>query len=83
MGKTISITLEDHFADLIERQVDQGHHGDAADVICAGLGLLEEQEMKLTALRAALIEGEQSGASKPFDVEAFIRGKRGAKLLEA
>jgi Arc/MetJ-type ribon-helix-helix transcriptional regulator len=32
----------------------------------------------LTALRAALIEGEQSGLSTPFDFDAFLARKRAA-----
>ncbi len=46
--------------------------------MCAGLRLLEEHEMKLEALRAALIEGEQSGPSTAFDFDAFIDRKRKA-----
>jgi len=34
---------------------------------------------KLAALRAALIEGEESGPSTPFDFEAFIARKRNEK----
>jgi antitoxin ParD1/3/4 len=45
----------------------------------AALRLLEEREAKLTALRAALIEGEESGPSTPFDFEAFIARKRNEK----
>jgi antitoxin ParD1/3/4 len=41
--------------------------------------LLEEQEAKLAVLRAALIEGEQSGPSAAFDIEAFIAKKRSAR----
>jgi antitoxin ParD1/3/4 len=41
-------------------------------VVTAGLRLLEEHETKLEALRAALIEGEQSGAATPFDIEEFL-----------
>ncbi len=42
----------------------------------AALRLLEEHEARLEALRNALIEGERSGPSAPFDVEAFIEAKR-------
>jgi antitoxin ParD1/3/4 len=37
-----------------------------------------EQEGKIEALRAALISGEQSGPSRPFDFDAFIDRKRRA-----
>jgi antitoxin ParD1/3/4 len=40
------------------------------------LRLLEEQEARLAALQAALIEGEQSGAPSPFDFGAFVEHKR-------
>jgi antitoxin ParD1/3/4 len=48
-------------------------------VVRAGLRLLEEREMKIEALRAAIIEGEQSGPSKPFDLDGFIDSKRRKK----
>jgi antitoxin ParD1/3/4 len=35
--------------------------------------LLKEREAHLEALRAALIEGEQSGPAEPFDSDAFLR----------
>lgn len=38
--------------------------------------VLEEQETRLSALRAALAEGEASGPSTPFDFDAFLEGKR-------
>lgn len=76
MSKNTSLTLGDHFAAFIERQVLQGRYGSASDVVRAGLRLLEEHEMKIETLRAALVEGEQSGASTPFDFEAFIARKR-------
>jgi antitoxin ParD1/3/4 len=46
------------------------------------LRLLEEQETKLAALRAALVEGEQSGVSTAFDFEAFIVNKRASQSSE-
>ena len=81
MPKSTSVTVADHFAEFIERQVDEGRYDSPTDVVQAGLRLLEEQESKLEALRAALIEGEQSGPGEPFDFDAFIREKRQARKL--
>jgi antitoxin ParD1/3/4 len=41
-----------------------------------GLRLLKEQQAKLSALRAALVEGENSGPSTAFDFDRFIADKR-------
>ncbi len=76
MGKNTSFSLGDHFSSFIEVQVAQGRYGNASDVVRAGLRLLEEQEARLAALRAALVEGEASGPSASFDFEAFIARKR-------
>jgi antitoxin ParD1/3/4 len=78
-SKNTSFSLGEHFGSFVETQVDQGRYASASDVVRAGLRLLEEQEAKLEALRAALIEGEQSGPSTPFDFEAFIARKRDAQ----
>jgi len=77
MNKNTSINLGKHFQDFVEDQVSQGRYSSASDVLRAGLRLLEDQETKLAALRAALIAGEQSGPATEFDFEAFIAAKRG------
>ncbi|WP_043647217.1 type II toxin-antitoxin system ParD family antitoxin [Caenispirillum salinarum] len=76
MPRNTSVSLGDHFAAFIDNQVATGRYGSASDVVRAGLRLLEEHEAKVAALRQALIEGEESGPSEPFDVESFIREKR-------
>jgi antitoxin ParD1/3/4 len=76
MSKNTSFSVGGHFTAFIEAQVHEGRYSSASDVVRAGLRLLEEQETKLAALRAALIEGEQSGPSAAFDIEAFIARKR-------
>jgi antitoxin ParD1/3/4 len=76
MKKNTSVSLGDHFARFVGDQVEQGRYSSVTDVVRAGLRLLEEREAKLEALRAALIEGENSGPSMPFDFEAFIARKR-------
>ncbi|HSK41437.1 MAG TPA: type II toxin-antitoxin system ParD family antitoxin [Arenibaculum sp.] len=79
MPKNTSISLGDHFSSFVGRQLAQGRYGSASEVVRAGLRLLEEREIKLEALRAALIEGEQSGPSEPFDFDRFLESKRGPK----
>ena len=78
MTKSTSFSLGDHFSGFIESQVSHGRYGSASDVVRAALRLLEDQEAKLAALRAALIEGEASGPSAAFDFDAFIARKRAA-----
>jgi antitoxin ParD1/3/4 len=76
MNKNTSISIGDHFADFIDEQVTQGRYSSASEVVRAGLRLLEEREASLQALQTALVDGEMSGASEPFDFEAFIAEKR-------
>jgi antitoxin ParD1/3/4 len=76
MTKNTSVPVGDHFAEFIERQVQEGRYDSAGDVVRAGLRLLEEHELKLQRLRAALIEGEQSGEPTPFDFDQFIEEMR-------
>jgi antitoxin ParD1/3/4 len=59
--KNTSITLGEHFEEFINHQVKKGRYNSVSDAIRAGLRLLEIEELKLEALRNALIEGEESG----------------------
>jgi antitoxin ParD1/3/4 len=82
MNKNTSFSIGEHFSTFVAAQVGQGRYGSASDVVRAALRLLEEREAKLDALRAALIEGENSGPSTPFDFDAFIARKRKNQLPE-
>ena len=73
--KNTSVSLGDHFVEFIERKVAEGRFASSSDVMRAGLRLLEEDEARLEALRAALIEGENSGPSQPFDIEEFLAAR--------
>ncbi|MDA0655182.1 MAG: type II toxin-antitoxin system ParD family antitoxin [Proteobacteria bacterium] len=75
MPKNTSIALSDHFLGFIDAKVTAGRFGSASEMVRAGLRLLEEHEAKLSALQSALIEGEASGPSAPFDFDGMIERK--------
>ncbi|MCA3417893.1 MAG: type II toxin-antitoxin system ParD family antitoxin [Roseomonas sp.] len=71
-----SISLDDHFTNFVEKQVQSGRFATADEVVRAGLRLLEDQEAKVTALQQALIAGEESGQPAPFENGAFLKRMR-------
>lgn len=78
MARNTSVSLGDHMADFVDRQVKTGRFGSASEVIRAGLRLLEEREAAMQSLRDALDEGERSGPATESDFEAFLAGRRRA-----
>lgn len=76
MPQNTSISLDDHFANFLAREVASGRYRSASEVIRAGLRLLEDRETRLAALRVALVDGEASGTPEPFDFDAFVAAKK-------
>ena len=76
MGKNTSFSLDEHYCAFIESEVAAGRYRSASDVVRSALRLLEDRETQLRALREALIIGERSGTSTPFDFDAFVDRKR-------
>lgn len=79
MSKNTSIVLGKGQNKFIEAQVKKGRFGSASEAMRAGLRLLEEQELKVDALRSAIIKGEESGPAADFDMAQYISAKRKAK----
>ena len=71
MQKNTSVTLGAHYEKFISQQVGQGRFGSASETIRAGLRLLEERETKLSLLRRALVEGEESGTAE-YSLQSLI-----------
>lgn len=63
MQKSTSFVLGEHFEDFISKEIAEGRYNSASEVIRAGLRMLEEHEQKLTILRVAIREGDESGES--------------------
>jgi len=72
------VKLDEHFSAFVDEKIAEGRYTSADDVVQAGLRLLEEEDAKLAALRAALIEGEESGEPTEFDFDAFLARKQAA-----
>lgn len=70
--KTTTVALGAHFDEFIQASVLGGRYTNASEVIRAGLRRLEEDEQKISALRAAIEEGESSGYVEDFDFNAHL-----------
>jgi antitoxin ParD1/3/4 len=72
MGKNTSISLGDHFESFIQKEISTGRYSSASEVVRTALRLLETEENKIKALRAAIEEGERSGLVEDFDPKAHL-----------
>ena len=67
MAKNTSVTLGEHFEQIIEKSIASGRYASASEVIREGLRLVDEREQNLSILRGAIEAGEKSGYVKDFD----------------
>ena len=67
MSKNTSVTLGNHFEQIIERSIKSGRYSSASEVIRAGLRMVDEKEQKIRLLREAIEAGERSGYVKNCD----------------
>ena len=77
--KTTSVALGPHFEDFIQASITSGRYNNASEVIRSALRLLEEQEQKILALRAAVDDGLNSGIVEDFDSQQFLQQMKGRK----
>jgi len=79
MGKNTSIALGDHFEEFVKFRIKEGRYKNASEVIRAGLRLLEAEEQKFLALKAAIEEGIDSGQAIDFDPDVFLESLKREK----
>ena len=70
----MSTDLKADSADEVSRESE--HHGCASEVAQASLWLLEEHQRNVTALRQALIGGENSGEAVDLDIKKIKANAR-------
>lgn len=66
-----TITLTDQQDGWIKAQIQAGHYTNDSEYIRDLIRREQERSVQVDALRAALIEGENSGTPQPFDLLAF------------
>jgi antitoxin ParD1/3/4 len=79
MGRNTSVSLGDHFENFVDSKVSTGRYKNASEVIRAGLRLLEEEDIKLSSLKKAIVEGFESGRVKKFDAKKHLTSLKAAK----
>jgi len=81
MNRNTSISLGDYFDEFIQSSISAGRYNNASEVVRAGLRLLEEQENRIIALKAAIQEGIESGIASDFDPESHLDKLKAKKRL--
>jgi antitoxin ParD1/3/4 len=78
MSRNTSVTIGEHFSSFIGSKIEEGRFESTSEAVRAGLRLLEEDEAKLTAIRAKLAIGEAQ-----LDRGEFVNGDEFIKELIA
>jgi len=78
--KNTSISLNNHFEEFIDGQVNTGNYASVSEVIRAALRLLEEHEMKIQQLRDAINKGLDSGTITSEEHEERFAKRRAVAL---
>lgn len=77
--KTTSVALGPYFEDFIKTQIAQGRYNNASEVIRAGLRMLEDDSIRIAALKSEIEEGLNSGEAVDFDPAAHLQALKASK----
>ena len=76
MPRNTSVTLGEHFEVFVKEKIAEGRFQSVSEAVRAGLRRLEEDELKLEALRSKLAAGEASELVEDFSPAAFLAEMR-------
>lgn len=74
MPRNTSVTLGEHFDDFVAEKIQEGRFQSVSEVVRAGLRKLEEDDIKLKALRMKLQAGADSLSIDDFNSDNFVSG---------
>ena len=66
---------------FVQGRISEGRYKNVSEVIRAGLRLLEEEENKAIALKAAIQEGIESGIALDFNPEKHLEELKSKRKL--
>ena len=72
MARTTTVALGPHYENFIQSTISSGRFNNTSEVVRAALRLLEDDEARWAALRAAIDEGESSPDVINFDRNSFL-----------
>lgn len=71
--KNTSISLGTYFEQFVSSQISSGRYKNVSEVIRAGLRLLEDEENRAMALKAAIQQGLDSPLVEAFDLRENLQ----------
>jgi antitoxin ParD1/3/4 len=72
MPRNTSVTLGEHFEKFVADKIEQGRFQSVSEAVRAGLRILEQDEIKLEALREKLKASKESPLIEDFDPQQFL-----------
>ena len=75
-SKNTSIALGTPYTTFAKRKVETGEFGSTSEVVREAMRRYMAEDTELEALRQALIEGENSGPTQPWDLDDFLAERR-------
>ena len=75
-SKNTSISLGKPFTDFARRKVESGEFGSTSEVVREAMRRYVAEDTELETLRQALIEAENSGPPKRWNLSSFLAERR-------